>query len=496
MNINKLKFKGFSILATVAFLVAIVLINVFTSMLTERFFLKADLTDTGLYTISERAMTFLSGVDEVVDVIVLSEESAWQASSTFSLVLNTLQNYSAATGGRLRVQYVNPDLNTFDGPTYNNSLSDLREAHTELENMRRNDIIFLTSRRATAIPAAGLFTHAQDQFGRHVLAGVRTDQELVSALTYVLNEKIARVSFIDNHQENSTEFLNAVFERSGYISSTINLAFEDIPEDTIILISSAPKFDFLDEEIQKIEQFLALGGNVILLYDFGTQSLPNLDRFIEQWGMIVENKIIFDDDYMIPQLGIIGVHVVSGPLSSTEAAEGITKNQIPVGAFRPRPVRSIWAEGSMGGVTLVPLVQTFSSSSFAKDLSAGITTQERESGDESGPFVIAYNARHLTRDADNKQVYANLIVSGATLFDDPFLGMYSSTFYNALLIADIANDLNPFGESVFIQAKPLSDNHMLVSLAGARNILIFMVIAMPLAILAIGIFVWRKRRHK
>jgi len=37
---------------------------------------------------------------------------------------------------------------------------------------------------------------------------------------------------------------------------------------------------------------------------------------------------------------------------------------------------------------------------------------------------------------------------------------------------------------------------MLVSAGGARMILILMVIALPLLILATGIFVWRKRRHQ
>jgi len=497
MNLDKLKKKGFPILITLIFLTIIVLLNVLIGMLTERFFLKIDLTDTGLYTLSDKAAEFLGEVDEIVDVVVLSEESAWLANDTLSMVSNVLRNYSSSSEGRLRIQYVNPDLNSFNGPDYDNSLSTLKEAHTELENMARNDIIFISSKRAAIVSVNNLFSQSYDDYGRVTDTSVRADQELIGALTYVLNEKIARIVFVDNHQENQAEYLRIVFERSGYVSSSINLALEDIPDDTTILVSVAPKNDFLNEEIVKLEQYFALGGNAVIVYDFGTPALPVLDGFLAEWGISVENKLIFDEEYtFIPQLGVIGAVVVSGALPSTENAARFTRESAPLGIYYARPLSAVRGEGSIGGFELYPLVQTVSASSYAKDISSGsIATTERESGDASGPFTIAYNTRMLTRDAENNQVISNLIVFGSNLFDDSFLSVYGETFYNALLLSDLANDLNPFGERVYIPAKSMSGTQMLVSAAGSRNILIITVIALPLAIVAMGVFVWRKRRH-
>jgi len=495
MNIRKLKKSGYSILITILFLVILVLLNVFVGMLTERFFLKVDITDTGIYTLSDTAVEFLSGIDETVDVIVLAEESSWRANPSFEMIANILRNYSASSGGKLQIQYVNPDLNSFDGPKYNNSLSELKEAYTELEDMGRHDIIFLSSRRASIVSTFNLFAQNQDAHGRPMLTGLRTDQEMISALIYVLNEQIARLVFIENHYETPKEYLRLTFERSGYITSNINLALDEIPDDTMVLVSAAPKFDFLDEEIIKLEQYIATGGNLIILYDAQIPSLPVLDRFLAQWGVAVESKLIFDEDFtFIPQLGVIGTHVVTGDLPSTPNAEMISTNVVPVGVFSARPLR---AESAVGGFHLNPLIQTFSASSYAKDLSVGnITTGERESNDDSGPFVIAYNVRYLARDTDGNQVWANLIVAGATLFEDTFLSMFGDSFYNNMLMIDLANDLNPFGDRVYIPAKQFSDNTMLVSTAGSRAVLILMVIMLPLVIIASGVIVWRKRRHK
>ena len=494
MNLEKIKRSGYSVLITIIFLILLVLLNVFVGMLTERFFLKADITETGLYTLSDRAADFLSGVDEIVDVIVLAEESTMRANPTFEMIANTLRNYSASSGGNLRIQFVNPDLNSFNGPKYNNSLSELKETYTELEDMGRNDIIFLSSRRAARVPTFNLFSQSHDGFGRPVLTGIRADQELISALIYVLNEEIARLVFINNHYEATMEHMSAVFERGGYVTSTINLALEDIPEDTMVLVSAAPKFDFLNEEIVKLEQYLALGGNMMILYDPQLPSLPLLDGFLAQWGVSIDNKLIFDEDFtFIPQFGVIGAHIVAGDLSSSTDAEIVTTNVMPVGVFNARPLR---AEDARGGFTVTPFIQTFTASSYAKDLSRDITTTERESQDESGPFVLAYNVRYLTRDANGNQVHSNIVVAGATLFDDTFLSMFGESFYNNFIMIDLANDFNPFGERVFIPAKEFSDNTMLVSAAGARLVLLLMVILLPLAIIVTGVVVWRKRRHK
>jgi len=495
---RKLKIRGVSFLITSIFIGLMILLNIFTGMLTERFFIKTDLTATGLFTISYTASEFLAGITETIDVVVLAEESTWLASPMLNLVSNTLQNYSAATGGRLRIQYVNPDLNYFNGPEYSNSLTNLKAAHAELDHITRNDIIFISSLRATAVPAAELFIQTQGRDGRLVITAVRTDQVLVSSLLYVLNEKVPHAAFIVNHGESPSDYIKFILDRSGYTNSDINLALSEIPDETTVVFTAAPKFDFLSEEIIKLEQYLTSGGNVVVLYDFATLSLPVFDAFLAEWGVSVDNKLIFDEEHIyIPQYGVIGAHVVHGQLSSTAESEINTRETMPIGAFLARPLRSEWVGDTMSGFTLFPLIQTFSSSSFAKSLDDGASaTPERERGDESGPFVIAYNVARLVRGADGQLSPANLIVAGADMFEDSFLGMFGSTFYNATLIANLANDFNPGGQNIFITTKPLVNTQMLVSSGTARTVLILMVILLPATVYAAAVFVWYKRRHK
>jgi len=495
---RKQKIRAQSLLITFIFIGLIVLLNVFSGMLTERFFIKSDLTQAGLFTISDEATAFLEEITDNVDIVVLAEESTWMANPMYNLVINTLQNYSATAGGRLRIQYVNPDLNYFDGPDYSNSLTNLKDTHAGLDGMMRNDIIFISPLRAVKVSAADLFIQAADQSGRPYIAGVRTDQILVSALLHVLNENIPHAVFINNHGEQPGEYIKFLLDRSGYTYSNINLALDDIPDGTTIVFTMAPVFDFITDEIIKLEEYLTSGGNVMVFYDFATFSLPVLDEFLAEWGVIIENKLIFDEQHTyIPQHGVIGAHVVAGYLESTFDAEQYTRETMPIGAFLARPLRAAWAGDVMSGFALYPLIQTFSASSYAKSLESGTAvTTEREPGDESGPFVIAYNVRRLVRDAQGQPASANLIVAGADMFEDSFLGTFGSTFYNAMLIADLADDFNPGGQNIFIPSKPFANNQMPVSSGTARTVLILMVIILPAAIYAVAIFVWHKRRHK
>jgi len=243
-----------------------------------------------------------------------------------------------------------------------------------------------------------------------------------------------------------------------------------------------------------MEEYFSLGGNIMIIYDFETPPLPVLDRFLAEWGVMVDNNLIFDEQWTyIPQLGVIGAGVVPlEALPSTVQAAALTR-EIPLGAMLPRSIRTLGVPTE----SMQPLVQTFSASSFAKDLDIGeITSRERDSGDESGPFDLGYNIRFLTRNRENTQVFSNLMVFSVNLFDDLFLGSFGDSFANTILIAGIANDLNPFGQRVFIPAKGVGSSLMLVSAGGTRMILFLMVIALPLLIIATGIFVWRKRRHK
>lgn len=59
---KKFKYGGLSVLFTVIFIVAVVLVNVIITLLGDRFMPTADLTDSGLYSIEQSTVDYLKTV--------------------------------------------------------------------------------------------------------------------------------------------------------------------------------------------------------------------------------------------------------------------------------------------------------------------------------------------------------------------------------------------------------------------------------------------------
>jgi hypothetical protein len=287
--------------------------------------------------------------------------------------------------------------------------------------------------------------------------------------------------------------LRNLFDRSGYVSETVNLARADLPEDATVVICAGPKRDFLSGEIEKLEEYLANGGNFMVFYDFGTLTLPRLDGFLAEWGIEVEPALVLDsEDSIFSQAGLVLAGINSGVLHSLHGADGV-----PVVVFRARPLRLLWEGETQGRFSAYPLISTFSASSYAVSLLDGdrIST-DREPGDRSGPFPLAYHVRLSTVGEDNRQKQSNLIVSNMGLVEDPVMEYYATTLANGALFASLAGDFNPFGDNIYIAPKSMRPTPMPLTPGQERLVLIVLVVSLPLVIMLAGILVYRRRRHK
>jgi hypothetical protein len=471
--------RGTSAALVVLVLAVFVLLNVFTGILTERFYLKLDMTEAGLFTIDSEAVAYLESMREPVDVIVLQEESVWLARPDFMRVVELLRQYSRVSGGKFRVQYVNPDHNIFDGPEYGNSLTRLGEAHTNLQEMKRDDILFLSSRRADIKAVDDLFAVMPAADGNpqwHLNA----DAELMAALFYVLSEEVATAVFLQGHNEAEAGFLRGFFERSGYDCFDIDLRREPLPDSTLIVISVGPKQDFMPMEIEQLEAYLSDGGCLMVFYDFETASLTNLDAFLNNWGLAVEHTLLQDSTHSlsgIPGFVYAEIKSTDGFFPPIDLADGWQ-----VGTYLARPIRWMFETDSRNNLTAKPLISSDPSTSFAIDLNDGNAW--------AGPFDLAYLVR---REGRAQSAPGSLIVSNAGMIEDWVLDAH---VVNQALMYTIMDTFNPFGESVFIPPKNLWSETMPVTSGQSRIILILLVVIVPLGIMVAGILVYRRRRHK
>jgi hypothetical protein len=476
--------KDYFFIVTILVLGAVVLLNVFAGMLTERFYLKADLTVGGLYTADAQVAALLAGMEEAVDIIVMADEAAWTARGV--QIVEILKQYSVLSGGRVRVQYVDPVLNTFDGPKYDNNLTTLRDTYSELRDMGQDDIIFLSSRRAALRAAHSLYAVVHDGQGNQSRV-VDADKVLANAILFVLNEQVAKAVFLEGHGESDAEELRFIFEGSGYDCVSLNLAANDLPEDTNIVITAGPKHDFTANEIEKLEKYLRGGGNAMVFYEYEAYGLTNLDSFLYEWGVGVELSLTVD-----PENGFYRDNSSSSPLlipvgiyPSANSIEHLELN--PVLITRARPVLPRWEGDSWQNLTFSPMLYT-ALTAHSISLIDGDTTR-------AGPIPMAYHIRRAV--PERHPMHSNLIVANMGMAEDFILKEYSGMFFNGQLLDALAGEYNPFREDqLYIAPKPLDPARMPVTRTQGLIVLYGMVLALPLLIMGLGILVHFRRRHR
>ena len=141
---------------------------------------------------------------------------------------------------------------------------------------------------------------------------VLSEQDLVSAILISTGEQQKVVYFTTGHRERDSEDADEDsdgygFARRGllgdnYLVGTINL-LEPIPADAAVLVIAGPGGGFLEEERDRIEQYLRGGGRAIFLLDDAVDT--QLNKLLNKWGVDLPEGNIVD----------IGSSVVSDPRS-------------------------------------------------------------------------------------------------------------------------------------------------------------------------------------
>ncbi len=487
MKHKRLSYGLYSAALTAAFVAGVVLVNMLATLLTDRFYLKADMTAEKIYEISGETEAVLRALPESVELYVLATEAEMETITAggFDLpaVRETLRKYETIAAGRLRVFYLDPELNA----------GLLQKYKPEGGELSRYDIIAATEKRHKVLGLTELFsvTPEYDSYGLGIqvgltVNGLQIDQAVTGALLSVTADTLPRAVFTEGHGETPQETLLALLQAGNYETETVDLARAALPEGASALIISAPMADFTGAEIALVDDYLKNGGSVLVAVDQATPGLPVLERFLAAWGMQLADRFVMDDAqaiqsplYLIPQLA---EHAVTEPFlhSSLYAVTSMS-----------RPITSVWTGDASGDRALSPLLFT-SETSYARLISADSRTTEpaRRADDTPGPFVIAALCEETRYSVQGAARPARVLLLPVSLTVD-----YGDRFLNGSLMSGLLSYMTEAGQTVRIPAKSYADNRM--TNTQRDNVFFFwaLVVLLPLGILAAGYWVWHRRRH-
>jgi len=483
INKRKIQYASLSSVFIVFFIVAVILLNIFVGFMSDRFSLSLDLTENNEYSISEATEIILDELDKEINVYIMERELLGQASETsgqvniIDQVEEMVKRYVTASGGKVKYEFIDKNQN----PRFYDKFEKAKATEDKADALI---IVSLASNeeRYTTILAHEIAT------AQNGSVFYSTEAELTGAILYVTSDKISKTATIVGHNELDVSLFNSVIEANNFERIDLNLRESNIPEDVNNIIISAPQYDFTADEIAKIDKFLTVPGNNVYVF-WNSQlatNLPVLERFLGDWGMQISPTIILDQERRFGD-------AVLCTIPNNDITSNITRTDETFYTCFSHPIDILWDQ--KGYTRVLPLAMTMSSSyerTFAQNVDLSL---ERQQGEDKGPFNIAAVAEKAEYDSEGK-VRENKVF----LFSSQFMAIdrimdfpvaLNESFFRAMVRYSNQNS-----NTLSVAPKRVAEYDLNFYESQAVTLGIVLAIVLPLVILAAGIFIFIRRRHR
>jgi len=484
LNKRRFAYGSISIVLVVAFIACVIIANAGLSYLTDRYRLKIDITDTGLYEISETSRRILTNLKEDVTVYILMAEDEVQNYDGFAQANELLKMYRSLANEHFHIEYVD----VYKNPTFLSQYQDTGEDLTSGSFIIQSDKRYKTC-KLTDLYEYGTYYNSETDSNYSYISGYQADQTFATAIHYVTTDNLPTVALITGHDEYYSDGLLKIFTNNNFIVEEIALAFEEIPSNTAIVVMGAPQQDYTAEEIEKLDKYLSDDyGNVMAFTGISTEPTPNLDLYYEEWGIQVSDQLVCDSARAITSLYYVVPYVVDNTICSNLTSESMVV--IPYG----RAMSKLWDTSSTGRTATTVLESA--NTSYGKDYSDSsttITTFNKEEGDQDGPFAMAIYSEYATTISSTEYTSKFLLVSSGYAVEDSYLG--TSSLENQEFFTDAINYLYPSINAISIDSISLSSGSLIILEDQAAVCFWLLVVVFPVLVGGLGLYVWLKRRH-
>ena len=449
-----IKYTANSLVAILAVLAILATVNYITSNHKLRY----DTTDAGRFSLSDQTRKVLKNLDKEVKVYAFFQGGDRRLDDMFINYTYYSDNFS--------YEFVDPDKKP--------------ELAKAFKIDRYNTVIITCDDREEKVEE-------------------NTEQGITNMILKVSRDEQKIIYFLEGHGERDISNIERegyssakeAMENENYVVGNLSLAQTDsIPADCSALVIASPQARPFDRELELIEGYLQQGGSVLMLLD--PPPFEGLHGLLNSWGVEVGDNLVID-------AGGVGRMFGAGPtipLVSTYEAHPITEG-FRVMTFFPHARSIVKSDNVPSGVTVMNLCST-SKNSWADKEIEGDKFKYDEGDDTRGPISIAAVA---TRDITARSIVdgeeaveekkARLVVFG----DADFVSnSYFSASGNADLFLNSINWLMEEEDLISIRPREHEDRRLTLTEGQTRRVFYLAVVFMPLAVICIGLIVWRRNR--
>lgn len=481
---NRMKRGTLSLVFTIAFVAAVVLLNIIIGVVSDRFGVKADLTEAKLYSLDETTQRFLENrLDSDVVFTVLNSEQTFISDQNNRQVNEILKKMETCSP-HISIEYVNLDKN----PNYTSKFKD--------ETVDTNYIVVecpKTGRHRIISPTEyfGLSTEEALTYYRYygMVQGYFIEQEAVSAMIFATDESPVRIAFTEGYGETDSTALRKLLSDNGFTVETLDLLTADeVDPDVDFVVIHAPTIDIDKEQLLKLDKFLdndgEFGKSVLYFASISQPKTPNIDGFLADWGLSVGYSDIgqSDDRYLVSAVTRF-FHIQQ--ICDTPFTDGVYGSSLFTLGADLRPVFT----SSNTDAQVRVLMKTYDGA-FLYPLD-----YEGESFDysdvEKGEYNDVVVSTKTTSDGTPSRVFA--------FGSDTLSGSYLLSFgngNNSEFFANLFNIISGREVGITISEKIPSAPTFDMSAKTANTLAVVLCVVIPVLVIGAGITVYVRRRHR
>ena len=478
-NERAVKLGSVSLIGAAIVLAVVILVNVAVNVLPSRF-TKYNLSQNGVYDISDATKALVSGVKDKVSIYVVSE------SSSVDKVTLEYAKRLADLNSNIVCEQIDPNIKPLFIGNYTDETLDSSETSIIVANQSNG--------RSKVITQSEIYYRMYtDQevmmyyyyYGQEVDNPTYFDAEncLATAIDYVTTDKLPTVYYTSGHGETAIDStVSRLIEAENIdLKQLATLTSEKVPDDADIVIVNSPTYDFTEDETALLSEFIDGGGKVILITGIGDNllfiDLPKLYGFAEEYGLVYNQALALEGSssyyyrapyYILPQI-----------------AESAYSDAVPSNTYIVMPLAHeiIVSEELPEGVSVSELLTT-SVKGYVKEniVYDENFTVEKSDSDREGKIVLGAQA--------DKGDGALLWFSASDIINGATAGSYSNVTYMMSVITKLSGKTTVATAS----AKALQVEALNVSEGSSNTWGIILIGVVPLILLAAGIIIWYRRK--
>lgn len=463
---NQLALKGgfYSLAVTAVVLAILIVINLFASALPTSL-TKYDISSSKLYSITSNTKVVVNNLKQDVTIYWVV-----QADEENEVIENLLEKYESLSD-HIKVVKKNPDV----FPTFT-------EKYTS-ETVPNNSLIVESEGRSRYVSYEDIYLYEQDLYSYSYSTSFDGEGAITSAIDYVVTEELPQLYVLEGHGETELpDTFTETIEKENIESVSLSLlSSNEVPEEADAVLIYNPQSDLSEEEADLLLDYAKAGGKLLVVSGpVEDAQLTNLNRLLEEYGVIVTEGIVVEGDSNYYALGY--PYVLMPQMASSE----ITDSLIDENYYAIMPLAQGLQVDASGSGTVTELLTT-SYDSFSKIAGYDLDTYEKEEGDIDGPFALGVSIET----AGGGQI----IWFSASDFLNDMYNAYSSGA-NVDLAMNALSSLIGEREALAIRSKSLNYNYLTITDSASATIKTLMIGVFPLMYLGIGIVIIARKRGR